>query len=234
VALSAPCPECGNPLPRGARFCNQCGAAVGATSTAPQRTSPVPWAIATVAVVGLLAVLLVPRLRPAPAPEAAGFTPAPQGAAGAPDGDPRAVDLSSMTPREAADRLFNLVMTAGAVGDTAKAQRFLPMALGAYQRVDSLGVDGRYHLAALEIVGHDYAAARAQADTILAESPTHLFGLFTAAQAELGAGNTAAARDFYKRFLAAYDAEAAKRLPEYEEHAQGLPAMKQQATDATR
>ena len=135
---------------------------------------------------------------------------------------------SQMTPREAADRLFNRVMTAASNGDSAQAQRFLPMAVMAYQRVDPLDADGRYHLAALHLVGHDWAAARAQADTLLAASPTHLFGLFTAGEAEYGRGDAAAAKGFYRRFLAAYDAEVAKRLPEYEEHSQGLPAMRAQ------
>ena len=134
-----------------------------------------------------------------------------------------------MTPREAADRLFNRVMTATSTGDSAQAQRFLPMAIMAYQRVDSLNVDGRYHLAALHLVGHDWPAARAEADSILAVNPTHLFGLFSAGEAEAGRGNTAAAKDFYGRFIRAYDAELAKRLPEYEEHSQGLPAMRAQA-----
>jgi hypothetical protein len=103
------------------------------------------------------------------------------------------------------------------------------MAIMAYQRVDSLDADGRYHLPALHLVDHDWAAARAEDDTLLAGSPTHLFGLFSAGEAEAGRGNTAAAKDFYGRFISAYDAEIAKRLPEYEEHSQGLPAMRAQA-----
>jgi uncharacterized membrane-anchored protein len=139
-----------------------------------------------------------------------------------------------MTPRDAADRLFNRVMTAVSTGDSAQAQQFLPMAVGAYQRVDSLDADGRYHVAALHLVGRDFAGARAQADSILAAQPTHLFGLYTAAQASAAMGDTAAARGFYARFLASYDAELARRLPEYEEHGQGLPLMKQEATQAVR
>jgi hypothetical protein len=235
VALNAACPECGNPLPRGARFCNHCGAAVAARGGGSERRSPLPWVIAALAVVALLALLLLPRLRPTAETQAAAppFAAAPAGGAADEGGGPASVDLSSMTPREAADRLFNRVMTAMASGDTVQAQRFLPMAMGAYQRVDTVDADLRYHVAALDMVGHDYASAKAQADTILIGSPTHLFGLFTAAQAEAGAGHTAAAREFYQRFLAAYDAESAKRLPEYQEHAQGLPAMRDEARGAS-
>jgi hypothetical protein len=244
AAIAAACRECGNPLPRGARFCNMCGASAAAVpGAAAARPSMLPWFVAGAAVIGLAAVLLVSHFRGDEQPRPGGtsaaqppFAAAPgassgaPGVAGGPGGNPQAVDLSSMTPREAADRLFNRVMTATSAGDTAQAQRFLPMAIMAYQRVESLDADGRYHLAALHLVGGDYAGARAEADSILAANPTHLFGLFTAGEAETGRGNAVAAKDFYRRFLAAYASEMAKRLPEYEEHSQGLPAMKAQAT----
>jgi hypothetical protein len=240
AAIAAACRECGNPLPRGAKFCNMCGASAAAVpAAAAPRPSMLPWIVAGAALLGLVAVLLVPRLggrgQPQPAGQSTGQPPFAQAAPGAlappagPGDNPGAVDLSSMTPRQAADRLFNRVMTAASNGDSAQAQRFLPMAVMAYQRVDSLDADGRYHLAALHLVGHDWAAARAEADTILAASPTHLFGLFSAGEAEAGRGNTAAAKAFYLRFIRAYGAEVAKRLPEYEEHSQGLPAMRAQA-----
>lgn len=240
AAISAACRECGNPLPRGARFCNMCGATAGAgRSAAAAKPSILPWAVAGLAIVALIVVVLVPRLggrSEAAAPEAGvqqpPFAQAPGG--GAPTGNPGAVDLSSMTPREAADRLFNRVMTAVSTGDTAQARQFVPMAIMAYQRVDTLDADGRYHLAALQLVAGDFAAARAEADTLMAANPTHLFGLFTAAQAEGSRGNQAAAKALFQRFLASYDAEVAKKLPEYEEHSQALPAMKAEAERVTR
>jgi hypothetical protein len=234
AALDATCAACAHPLPRGARFCNHCGAAAAASATpagARGRVPLLPWAIATAAIAGVVFLLatrgktsepqVIPQGPLAPAPEAG-------------TGGPAAVDLASMSPREAADRLFNRVMTAVSRGDTAQAEQFLPMAVGAYQRVDSLDADGRYHVAALHLVGRDFAGARAQADTILAANPTHLFGLFTAGQAAGAAGDSAAARGFFRRFLQAYDAELAKRLPEYEEHGQGLPVMKDEAQRAVR
>jgi uncharacterized membrane-anchored protein len=125
-------------------------------------------------------------------------------------------------------------MTAVSTGDTAQARQFTPMAIMAYQRVDSLDADGRYHLAALELVAGDFAAARAQADTLMRRNPTHLFGLFTAAQAEGSRGNMDQAKSLFQRFLQSYDSELAKKLPEYEEHAQALPAMKAEAERVTR
>ena len=235
AAISAACRECGNPLPRGARFCNMCGAPAALTpaSAAAPAPSRLPWLVAGAAVLALALVAIVPRLGGRSEPEPAAQPPfaaaAPGGGAPQAGGNPAAIDLSRMSPREAADRLFNRVMTAASTGDTAQALRFQPMAVMAYQRVDSLDADGRYHLAALQMVGGDFAAARAQADSILAANPTHLFGLFSAAVAEKRQGNDAAAKEFFQRFVRAYDSEVAKRLPEYEEHAQGLPAMKAEA-----
>jgi tetratricopeptide (TPR) repeat protein len=217
------------------------GAATPTAAPAAARPSVLPWAVAGLALAALLAVVLVPRMgggrTEQPAAGSPPFVQAPGGggpAAGAPAGNPGAVDLASMTPREAADRLFNRVMTAVSAGDTAQARQFVPMAVMAYQRVDTLDADGRYHLAALQLVAGDYPAARAEADTLLAGNPSHLFGLFTAAQAELGRGNQAAAKALYQRFVRSYDAEVARRLPEYEEHAQGLPAMKAEAERVLR
>lgn len=227
-AISAACASCGNPLPKGARFCNHCGTAVGAAAAAPaHRPSPLPWVIAIAAVAGLAAVLLFRgQGEEAPAP----FAPATGAEAAGPGGGAAAVDLASMTPREAADRLFNRVMTAAANGDSAQAKQFLPMALGAYARVTPLDSDGRYHVATLHLLAGDFAAARAQSDTLLAQHPQHLFALFSAAKAEEGRGNQAEALALYRRVLDAYRTEAGRGdIPEYRDHAQALPAIRQEA-----
>lgn len=150
-----------------------------------------------------------------------------------PAGDPSSVDLSSMTPREAADRLFNRVMDAAARGDTGQARQFLPMAIGAYQRAAPLDADGHYHMALLQLLAGNYPAVRQEASILLTSNPSHLFGLYTAAQAAESEGKRDEALTLYRRFLAAYDAERAKELPEYEEHAQGFDAMRQHALRAT-
>ncbi|MDB4951055.1 MAG: hypothetical protein JWM27_3704 [Gemmatimonadetes bacterium] len=241
VALDAECRDCGNRLPAGARFCNQCGrsAAAGEPAAASSPAGNLPWLITGVALVALAGVLLWPRMSGTDKPEVpTGSTSAMAQAPAAPfagggaapgGGDPRSIDVTSMPPREAADRLFNRVMQAVSRGDTTESTRFMPMALMAYGRVPSLDADGHYHLAILQLVAGDGKAARAQADTILAADPAHLFGLFTAAQAEKAMGNTAAAKGFYQRFLAGYDAQIKRGLPEYKEHEQALPPMKAEA-----
>lgn len=240
------CRECGNELPPGGRFCNTCGTpATGAAplpaasatnqpataaAAPPARSSNLPWLVAAGALVALLAVVLVPRFGGDGAP--ATQTPAGPPITGAPAGGAAGVDLSSMTPREAADRLFNRVMENVSSGDTTAARQFLPMALMAYERVPELDVDGRYHLAVLQLVNADPQAAREQADSILAVVPDHLFGLFTAAQAEQAMGNEAEAGELYRRFLDRFDAEVDADRTEYREHAQVLPAMREEAEAA--
>lgn len=235
VALDATCRECQNPLPAGARFCNECGLPVSAVPVAGRRrgAAALPWAVAGVAVATLAGVLVLRQPAEAGAP-AAPAAPFVQGAApGAGAGDPTKVDLASMTPRQAADRLFDRVMQAEATGDMTTAKQFAPMGIQAYGMVEAPDADARYHVVQLYRVQGDADEARAQADAILAESPTHLFGLFGAAQAETVRGNTEAAAGFYRRFLAAYQDEVARGLPEYQEHQQGLPAMRAEAEKAT-
>jgi hypothetical protein len=61
------------------------------------------------------------------------------------------VDLASMSPRDAADRLFNRVMVASESGNTAEALKFAPMALQAYDNLGTLDNDARYHVALLHL-----------------------------------------------------------------------------------
>jgi hypothetical protein len=244
------CGECGNSVPEGGSFCNLCGTPVTAAGKRKGRPAaaapPAPaagsgtgtgnpqigWYVAGAALLVAVLALVVPRMTASdPAP---GAIAAPAGPVGtAPGAGPGAIDLSTMTPREAADRLFNRVMENVSAGDSVQARTFLPMALAAYDRVEQLDLDGHYHVAVLHLVGNDPDAARREADTILAEAPEHLFGLFTAAQAEDMRGNTAEATTLYRRFLESYDDEIVLGRLEYEEHAQILPVMRQDAMNRT-
>ena len=228
VAIDATCRECQNPLPAGARFCNHCGVPVAAQPAAAAARQPVlPWAVAGLAVVALAGVVLIPRVSADSAPPAAA---APLAQQGAPTGmDPTSVDLASMSPRERADRLFNRVMEGMSGGDTTRIGFFTDMAIQAYGMVPERNADLHYHLGELYRVKGDLDAARAQADTILAADPQHLFGLFGAANTEQTRGNTAEAKALFQRFLDGYAAQVARNLPEYQEHQQGLPAMRSEA-----
>jgi hypothetical protein len=175
----------------------------------------VPWAVAALALIALI-VLLAGQLvgRPGSTNE----TPL----AGASGGAMRAPDISSMTPEERAERLFDRVMRYSAQGQTDSATFFVPMALAAFEAIEPMTAHHRYDMGLVALAGHEMPVAVAQADTILRESPTHLLGLVLAAQAAEARGDSAAMRAFQRRLLAAEPAERAKALPEYTDHAADL------------
>lgn len=138
----------------------------------------------------------------------------------------RAPDISSMSPRERFDRLFNRIMQAAESGDTAEVVRFTPMALGAYTQLDSIDVDARYHAAVLRLQVGDLAGALSLADTILTRHPGHLFGYLVRGQAAELQADTAAEASAGRDFLAHYDAEMRAGRPEYREHARVIEEFK--------
>ena len=93
------------------------------------------WWIAGIAMFGLIVVVGWSMVRPGPPPTPGGGPAAP---AGAPAAGQAPVDLSSMSPLDAANRLFNRVMTTLEAGDTAGALGFQPMAVQAYEMIEPL------------------------------------------------------------------------------------------------
>jgi hypothetical protein len=139
-----------------------------------------------------------------------------------------------MTPRQAADRLFDRVMRAASGGNDAEVQQFMPMALAAYEQAQPLDLDGLFHLALLHQTNGDHAAASAIANTqILADNPNYLLGLSVAAESALALGDSAAARQHYTRFLEAYDSEMARGLEEYGGHSAVITQTRQDAVAFT-
>jgi len=235
-----PCPVCGASLPARARFCGECGAPVrGAAAlkgSSPAGANPIlPWFIAGVAVVAIQTLALILALRPLPGSAGAGEPglSSPTGTSFTPDRR-ATTDISGLTARQAADRLYDRIARASEANDTAQVQFFGPMALQAYANVAPLDIDARLHVGMIEIALGNLDAAAAQADSIGRSSRTHLFGpLLKARVAELK-GNSGAARTAYQAFLANYDAERRKNLPEYEQHAGVLSDTRAAAQRATR
>ncbi len=128
------------------------------------------------------------------------------------------VDLSSMTPREAADRLFLRVMRGAAAGDVAELQAFLPMALDAYELVDSLDSQGVFRVALLQRIAGMESEALTTLRAGLAEDPQHLLLLGHAAEIALSLGDSQAAREYAERFLDNLDEERERPLPEYQQN----------------
>ena len=127
-----------------------------------------------------------------------------------------------MSPRERADRLFNRVMSYQERGVTDSVQFFADMGIRAYQMLASLDADARYDMGRIAEVAGNAALAKAQSDSILRESPTHLLGLTLGARTARLTGDESAARAYDRRLLAAEATERRKDLPEYERHARDI------------
>jgi len=166
-----------------------------------------------------------PSLSPPPMspPPAAGGSAAQPGSA---------IDLSSMTPREAADRLFNRVMMATEQGNTEEAQRFAPMALLAYDRVEELDADAHYHIGRLSLVAGDIETARKEIAILKQAAPHHLLALLLEHTIAEQSGDRDAAAAVRATFAAAYAAEMKTGQPEYEAHRASIEILRTAAADA--
>ena len=186
-----------------------------------------PWAVAAIALVALIALVVGQRF----GGRATGTTDVLDGAnaqgptaiaapdAGAdaalPGGMPRAPDISQLTPAQRAERLYDRIMREAEAGKTEEVRTFLPMAVAAYEMIAPLNLDQRYDLGRIGEVGGDTTLARAQADTILRQRPTHLLGLILGAKAARMVGNEPHARQFDVRLLSVAPREQGAALPEY-------------------
>jgi hypothetical protein len=139
-----------------------------------------------------------------------------------------------MSPRERFDRLFNRVMQAAESGDSATVEQFTPMALGAYQQLDSIDADARYHAAVIHLQVGDLGAAKALADTILKHSPGHLFGYLVRGTAAQFEGDSTGLHRAERDFLKHYPTEMAAKRVEYAEHQPVVDEFKQQAEKAEK
>jgi hypothetical protein len=231
------CAACGVELSPGAKFCHRCGQAVGAATPtgAPAVPAPAassdrtPWIAAGVVILVALGAIVWHLVRGNPEPAGGAAAVAAQPGLSSPALSGPAPDISQMTPRERFDRLFNRVMGAAEAGDTTTVVNFTPMAIGAYSQLDSINVDARYHAAVLHAQVGDFAAARALADTILAEVPGHLFGHVVRGEVARLEGDDATLARAHREFLDAYDAEMAANRVEYLEHGPVLARFRTEA-----
>jgi hypothetical protein len=173
-------------------------------------------AIALLALVALVAGQRFGRSNDASAAAPIDSSAAPF-AAGA-GGGARPPDISNMSPAERAIRLYDRVMMAHEHGRADSVALFAPMAIMAYQQLDSMDLDARYDLGRIAAVSGNEAMARAQADTILSRQPTHLLGLILAENAAHMRKDVAAERSYHDKFVAAAPSERAKQVPEYITH----------------
>jgi hypothetical protein len=183
-----------------------------------------------VALAALLTVLLVMVAR-----DSKGASAQPEVAAiEQPQAGEAPPDISNMSPRERFNRLYNRVMTAAQSGDEATVSRFTPMALMAYAQLDTIDADARYHAALLKVHTGDVNASRALADTILAQTPGHLFGYIIRGTVARFRKDQPELNRAYAGFLKRYDAEMKTDRPEYAEHRTSLNDFRTAALEATR
>jgi double zinc ribbon protein len=228
------CAQCQAGLSAQARFCHRCGQPVGSATGRPTHlpSERKAWMLAGSLCVLLVAVIAyqVSSAAPTARPDmvnAGASTGSPANGSSAPSGP--APDISTMTPRERFDRLFNRIMQAAERKDSVEVERFTPMALGAYQQLDAMDVDARYHAAVLHLQIRDFGAARALADTILAESPGHLFGYVLRGEVAKLSGDSRLRARAERDFLAHYKAESAAKRVEYLEHQPVVDEFKKEA-----
>lgn len=217
----AKCAKCSAPLSAGSKFCHSCGTptpSAGAGSS-PQSQPVLPWALAGAALVALIITIAVTLSRSNPGPPVTATQPAAAGP----------TDLSQLTPRERADRLFNRVMTAAEQGDTSDASFFAPMTVQAYEMLGTLDNDALYHVGLVKSVTGDLEGVLEYADSLESNVPNHLFAAALRIRAAQLSGDSATAMAQYRTFLENYDAELAAGRREYGEHSRMLTNLQADA-----
>lgn len=241
-----PCPDCGAGSEPGNRFCTQCGVPLGERAAGPRAgraaragaagggglgSAAVAWSLTGAVALVAIVILVVGRggreITMSPPPAAGGA----QGTTAL--GPTNAVDLNSMTPRQAASRLFTRVMSAVESGDRSQADMFLPMAIASYDLIGDINLDDRFHLSLLHATAGDGVSALAVAEEGLALRPTHLLCLAAAAEAALLLGDNARATAYYQTLVDVYGDEIGAGLEEYGTgetgHASLLPELRDEA-----
>jgi hypothetical protein len=213
------CPSCGATALLEARFCHACGASLEAGPGGRK------WSAGTLAALGAVAGLIAVAVIALAMYSERDSAPAVTSSGGQPD-------LSRMEPREAADRLFNRIMMASERGDRAEALRFVPMAVEAYDGLPTLDRDAHYHLGLIHGVAGDRANVERQIAAMRQGAPDHLLALVLEHRSAERSGDSAAVSGVLAAFAAAYDAEIAKRRPEYEAHRNTIEGLRAAAASA--
>lgn len=227
-----PCPSCGVNLEAGTRYCTECGSPVRLQAAEKSYTNGggdtraqglLPWVLSGVLLVALLVVGGFGILGGGAGSDAS-RQPPPGTLGPAPN-----VDLASMSPGEAADRLFNRVAMALQVRDSVEVMSFLPMALDAHELAKPLSEVRLFRFSFLQRVATEYDLALATAQEGLTREPNHLLLLSAAAEASRELGDLDGARIYFQHLLEVWDTETALNRQDYEDHARLLPILREDA-----
>src|SRR2546423_2101153 len=234
----ATCASCSTELSPGAKFCHRCGAPAGAAiPTAASKTNSLPWIVAALAFLTLFAMAAGRGFNARRSSTVDGSQNAlPQAGLddrGAVSDDQsagvRAPDISSLSPQERADRLYNRVMLLATQAKTDSVQFFAPMALTAYQILSPLNADQRYDMGRIGGVVGALPLSKAQADSSLRANPNHRLGPILEARLAVLAGDTIQLHSYERRLIAAQKTELAKKREEYARHKDDIVNALQQA-----
>jgi len=251
--LGVSCSACRAPLTPGARFCHACGVPVGgapaagatrppggagAMAAAPPPRSILPWAVGGIAVVALVIMVAVQQREAAPVgtgPDVSlgGGAPFAGGAGGA-GGAMRAPDISSMSPRERADRLYDRVMRLASEGKGDSAAFFATMAAQAYELLGTLDNDLKYDYGRMAEMAGNVDEAQRQSEAILASYPDHLLGLILGARVAQLRNDEATRVKLYRKLLSVEQVEQAKPVEEYARHKGDIDAAIAEAKTVTK
>ncbi len=212
------CTSCGTSLSATAQFCHACGVQQGAE----RKSVPLP----ALVLVGFALVVVVAIVAYNAGRSASSGPPgSPAGTAmGSTAGGPP--DISNMSPREQADRLFDVVMTAHEQGDFGRVDQFASMALQAYGMLGPLDADAHYHVGLMSAITGDAAEARARIDSMRSVVPNHLLATMLSATVAQMESDAAAVSTAERKFLQDYDAEVATDRVEYQMHERAITNFK--------
>lgn len=218
------CASCGESHQSGARFCQSCGRSlVGGRWFDAQTLTVLGAACLTLAALGLLFASVLDF---EPNSESGPAVTAPSRTTSAPSGEPP--DLSTMSPREAADRLFNRVMMADEQGDEGEVAQFAPMAVAAYEQLDSLDLDALYHLGLIQAAAGDAEGARDAAERMKAIVPGHLLASLLEHRLAMDGNDQGKAASAIEHFKANYDDEIKIDRLEYRDHQLSIDQFREQ------
>jgi len=219
LAVDAGCGGCGARFKAGALYCSDCGSAVGAP---PRKTASarLPWVLSGLALAAfsVMIALLVQR---GSVPRTGDMTltggisgpgsAAPSGSAES-SSMPSMEELAAMTPRQAADRLYDRAMSEheramNEGGDLQQAGFFIDMGLQAYAAIPTADVDHdvNFHIGMLQFLMGDSVAARGSVEAILDVDGNHILGLILAGRVAGYAGDSEAAATFREQVRTVVD-----------------------------